>query len=462
VSAPLAIALVAAWGALLEMQPIPLPDSESAVFVADFDGDGRGEVAILSRERLDVYGRDRDQPTHSIALPEGAAVVDVFDAGGPGKTEIVVLAGDAVLRIPLSPAGAEPVYCFSRENQYSRYRGAPFPGVLAVVRDGTPMIALPCPEALELHTFGGELVDSYPVGIDAPRRLALGQPFNAWANQHAQLGPPEALEFRLSSVAAYKPLLPDDALPLAIATPQGRLGTPRQQREATGLAPERWPWFPVSNGEGGEVRALYARTGDPGGKTAIRIRAMRAGEQADGGETAGPERHYPGLLLHHPENFPDFDGDGFHDLLLWKSARVTPTVDNLARAATRGTWPVHIIAHAYAPAKRRFEARPMGHITLDIPVGWYLSSGASNPLTTLFLHDFNGDGRTDFGCLAGPKTLALWLSGPGGFGDAPDFSHTFPTAITSVALEQDLEGLGRVTIALRGENELYLLRPQLE
>lgn len=457
----LLLVLMAGWGGLLEIQRLPWIENETALLVADFDQDGRGEVALLHRGRLDLYGRDRRSPSFSTALPEGTAVLDVADLDQDGTVDILAIAGNGVFRIPVVEDGGEtaPVLCFSRESQYSHYTGPPFPAVLVIEREETVFVALPRRGQLELLTIDGEVADTFPTGPDAPNHLELGQPFHVHANQHAQSGPPDALEFRVSSIAAYKPLFPEIDLPVAIADPPRRPGTARQQREVEALDPQRWPWFSVGAAGNDQVRALYAQTGAPGGQTVIRIRRVPEKPRPSTTDLMGPPRHYPGLLLRHPDRVPDFNGDGLNDLLLWKPERIVPTVDNLARAAARGTWPIRVAAYAYGRTDRRFGSRPLLQIQLEVPLNRYLESGGGTPLDPIFPYDINGDGRSDFGCLVSPRSVAFWVSGDGGFSEEPAFTHTFPEEIREVVLEADLEGQGKTTIALRGASGLYLLRP---
>lgn len=457
------LTITTALGAPIEIQDLPWRSGQSTVFVADFDLDTRGEVAVLTGNRLDVFERNRRDAVFSLAMPEGTAVIDVLDANQDGTADIIAVSGADILRIPVSTDDEEneTVVCFSRESQYSDYVGIPFPGVLVVMREKTPLVALPCDDALELRTLEGKLIDSYPIGMAAPRRLSLGQPFSVWANPYAQLAGPGALEFRVSSVSTYKPLLPDHSLPIRIAEPSGRLGTARQQREAATLEAERWPWFTINTNDTRMVRALYARSDAPGGETLMRVRHVPVDSPtgSNTGDDTGPLRRYPGLLLRHPEVLPDFDGDGFHDLLLWKSKRIAPTVDGLARAVAKGTWPIWIIAHRYAPEKKRFSDEPFAQIEVALPLGWYLNSGGANPFRTILLNDMDGDQQSDFGCLVDEQTLAIWRSGPEGVESEPGFRHRFPEAVLGVEFEEDLEGQGRKTIVLRSQNHLYLLRP---
>ncbi len=462
---PLLFALMISTSAsLLDIQTLPWHKDDSSVVVADFDLDGRAEVGVISDNRLDVYEQRRNEPSFSVFLPENTAIIDVFKSGEDGATDIIAVAGEDIVRIPVvHGTPAPPELCFTRRNQYSQYGGLPFPGVLMIKKDRVALVALPCADALELWTLDGKMVESYSIGVDAPRRLSLGKPFSVLANQRAQLAEEPALEYRVSSVSTYKPMLPGNDLPLAIDEPSGRLGTPRQQREASTLGPERWPWFPLNKTGTTQVRALYARSDSTSGHTAIRIREIpEATTQPISGmdtDHTGPIRHYPGFLLRHPDQLPDFNGDGFHDLLLWKAPDVSPTANSLARAIAKGTWPVRIISHAYAPDSKRFQAKPLGYIEIEIPIAAYIASGGENPLGTVFLEDANGDGLSDFGCFLDARTIAIWLSGDSGFSRTPEFRHEFSDPIEEVLFELDLDGQGRSTIALRSQHRIYLLRP---
>jgi hypothetical protein len=74
------------------------------------------------------------------------------------------------------------------------------------------------------------------------------------------------------------------------------------------------------------------------------------------------------------------------------------------------------------------------------------------------VEDFDGDGRTDFGCATAPDTFAVWLFGEEGFAENPNFQHVFPEPINAIVMRKALSGAGKTSLALRGDHTLYFLQ----
>lgn len=450
---------LAAQGAIMQVQTVPWVPGASTCFAADVNVDGRAEVFVLAEQRLRVYDRRQSEPYLELVIPEGASALDVADVDRDGAAELILILGEAVATLALSNTSeAEPAVLFSLPNQYSRATGRPFPCTLAVDRDGAPMIALPRDGVLEVRDLQGELAESYPVDVRSPRHLSISRPFSFWVNQHAQAGPVDALEFRISSTVSFRALETLEANPVDIEAPGARTGAPRQQREAGALDPDGWPWFAVGSNETGTYRALYRLEQAQSDSTSIRVRTTPAND-GGGANKIGPARHYPGNLVAREGDAPDFDGDGFTDILLWKSRQPSLTWDSLSRAANRQTWPLGLSAHVFLPDKQRFSPRPWGALSLELPVAWWITPTWIGPIRNALLRDFNGDGRTDLGCQTGDAVFTIWQSSEGGFEREPAFLRTFPEPIGGIVLVADLEGEGSTTLAIETGESLQILRP---
>ena len=446
------------WGALMQVQVVPWTPGSSSCFAADANMDGRAEIFVLEGHRLRVYGRRHTDPTLELMLPAGTAAIDVADIDHDNAAELVAIRGESVQAFPLQGESPAPRTLFTLENQYSHAAGRPFPSVLVVDREGTPKIALPQTNALEIRSLSGELAETYPVDVHTPRHLSISRPFSYWVNQYAQAGPADALEFRISSVVSFQPLETREPVPIDFEPPAARLGTRRQQLEAPDDRPEGWPWFTAGADLAFEYRALYAAAAGQPATTAIRIRTTPRDSGA-GNMKIGPVRHYPGALILRQGQLPDFNGDGFTDILLWKTRQPSLTADSLSRAASRKTWPLSLTAHQFLPDKGRYAPRPFSHLSLEVPLAWWISPTSNGPLREILLRDFNGDGRTDLGCCTGEDTLAIWQAGESGFSESPDFEYRFPARIDGVLLEADLEGGGSTTLALPSGDRLHVVRP---
>lgn len=462
-SALLAALGLMASGALLQVQLLPWTPDKSACFTTDANLDGRAEICILREQVLNIYGRRGNTPLHSVTLPARTTAIDIVDIDHDKVADLIALCEERVLRYRLvGEKTEEPETLFSQPSQFSRADGYPFPTVLIVERDGTQLIALPTEASLEVRSLDGKLVNTYPIGVNAPYHVSIGKPFSYWVNQHAQSGPADALEFRVNSLASYKPLVPDGAFPIDVSTPATqRLGLGRQQWDADEHNPDSWPWFSITRSEGGTIRALYRQSENAPDSTVLRVRTL-AVDQGPGvaeGDVVGPPRLYPGTLILQPDASPDFNGDGFTDLILWKSPRPTLSADGLARAATSKVWPLNVTTHLYLPDKKRFAPKPGSPIGLEVPVAWLLSASTQGPLPAVVLRDFNGDGKTDFACLTSEDTMSVWKAGDAGLDPDPVFQEQFPVKVEEIMFECDLDGQGTASIALRCGNQLAVLRP---
>ena len=355
-----------------------------------------------------------------------------------------------------------PQELFQRETQLAATAARPFPHVLLVRKENQLLLALPCPETFELRTLAGELAAEHPIGPDAAHPITFGRPFARWLVDPPQAAPPEALEMRISRVVAYKPDLPEGMLPEEPQPPLRRWGTPRQARDAVDMPPEAWPWFPLRTDGSATERALYAQDTTADATALVRVRKAETGPGADPDDLRlGPSRRYPGRVLTTPGRPPDFNGDGWADLVLWDAARPSPSLSALTRAATARTWPVRVAIHTFEPGTGRFAGRPMAHIELRGPLAWFLLDPV--PLHLVVMTDVNGDGRSDFACATQRDTYAVWISTDQGFDAEPDFQRRFRESLESVAWQASLDGRARTSIALQSQNVLWVLkavRPQ--
>lgn len=453
--------LLCTTGTLLQVQTVPWSPEESSCFVADATLDGTAEVFVLNGHTLRVYGRRAAAPLFTVELPPGTSALDVADVDRDGTADVIAVCGDQILQFPLREGSAEPMVLFTVDSQFSHVTGLPFSTVLVVDRDHKPRIALPRSQALDVHELSGDVVESYPINVDTPYHLSDGRPFNFGISQNTQSGPASALEFRISSVVTFKAAASETSLPIEDGTPTARLGTSRQQWEAEEMDPESWPWFPVGTGPTGAIRALYRTADARVSATSIRVRSLPL-EGSDGtmAETKiGPSRQYPGTLLLQERYAPDLNGDGFTDIVLWKSREPSLTADRLARIASSGTWPLSITSHVFLPDKHRFAPRAATQITADIPVAWLFSNAGQGPLRLYVLRDFDGDGKTDFACLTADDTYTAWRSDGEGLEREPAFQQRFSAAVDELMFETDLEGDGRATVGLRAGSALHIIRP---
>ncbi|HUW59811.1 MAG TPA: hypothetical protein VMZ06_02300 [Candidatus Bathyarchaeia archaeon] len=451
---------------------IPLSDPSAPVFLAHADADKTTAVFVLNGSNLTAYSTRSKRPPTMAVLADGTSGFDVADIDEDGVSEIIAVCGDNIMSYKLVPAGSAPVAktLFVQHNQLSAPAVQPFPYVMVVRHDDlntgteTAALALPCENTFELRRFDGTLIASYPIGSETSHRISYGSPFSAAWIDPPQSGPPGSIEAEVNRVIAFEPELPPDLLPIAAQPPGYRRGTLRQARDAAGAGPNSWPWFPLKTDGSTAQRALYALAGPDYRDSVVCVRDAKSEAIDLSGKNVvvGPQRRYPGVLCVLPEDLPDFNGDGYVDLLLWQAPEPGVSVDSLTRVVLGQKWTVTLTAHLFSPEKNRFEPRPAAHVAIPIPVDWFMSMTASGPLRHMVLRDFDGDGRTDLGCAVGQNEWAAWLFGEAGLPAQPDFLKQFDEPIERVEFRASLDGGAATALGLRTRTWLHMLYPPRE
>jgi len=455
--------LTAHFAALFDVQTIALHTPSATVFLANANADSTADVFVLEGSTVTAYSTD-DRESHPVlALPEGTSAFDVTDLDGDGHREVVAVCGNRIMRCPFAvPGSTETPLCndlFALRTQLAEPSPQPYPYVLVLHRDDTALLALPCEETFELRDLDGTQVASYPIGPDAPRRVSYSHPFIALSIFPPQIGNDNALEMRVKRDIEFEPDLPSDIFPVKSADFRYRRGTLSQARDAVQLDEDYWPWFPLRHTGSLSKRVLYALPEPGAPNTRIRIRESKSDELdiRDLGATIGPERRYPGALILLEDDLPDFNNDGYVDLLLWKAPQPGLSVNSLTRAINRGLWPLQLTVHLFSPEKKRYEPRPAAQVQCDVPVLWFLTDDAEGPLQHCVLRDFDGDGGTDLGACVAPDRFCVWLYRDTGFAAQPDFDRVFPAPIKSAEFKADLDGSGRTSLGLRTEKAIHFL-----
>jgi hypothetical protein len=165
-----------------------------------------------------------------------------------------------------------------------------------------------------------------------------------------------------------------------------------------------------------------------------------------------PLPRYPGVLLSTWQP-PDFDGDGYNDMVLLRLREPGGSIGNIVRTATNGTLPVDFGVHLYRPEQGRFDPRAAGTIEARAAVGNIL---ARDPIDAVIMSDLNGDGHSDLGFSPDSRQYLIWLWNGHGFSKEPDYARTFDEPIHR-AYAEDLGGKGRHSIGLRSDEALYVV-----
>lgn len=469
---PAIVALI--LGAVVfDTRTIPLSTPDAHVFLMRADTDTVADVFVLTGNVLTAYPNLGANAPLVAALTEGTSVFDVCDLNGDGHAEVVAINGDSVLQYSLQETPQPPRMLFQAKTLFSDAALAPAPHVLVVDNGKSLLLALPCEKALELRALDGSLIASYAMGRDTPHRVSYGSPFNAWTVYPPRIGNAQAVERRVSEFIDFEPEYGNDPPPVRLrSASRQRTSLTRAHDAGKGQSVEiygdgaakngvSWPWFPLRTDGSTLERVLYAHAGSDFATTLLRIRESKS-KRPDIREedvVVGPERRYPGAIIVLEDDLPDFNCDGFADILLWRVPDPGISTSALTRTLVDRTWPIRLAVHLFSPQKRRFEPRPTAEIECLIPIAWFLTAGIEGPMRHAVLRDFDGDGRTDLGCSTGPNTYAVWFFGDGGFGGRPDFTVDFGNEISAVDFRADLDGQGCTGVGLRTANALHILHP---
>lgn len=452
--------LLAVCGGLFDVSSVAVEQETAVSFFAPLSSEGPAGLFILDGSRLVI---------HSVALPEtrfmslerGTSAVDVFDTDGDERSEVIAVCGESVLRYKIPAQGSIPPaeILFTAPSLFSVPVLQPRPHVLVVNYEDKVLIALPCEEHLDLRRLDGTIETRWSVRMAAGKSSPVGPTFSAWTMLAPQIAGRDGLEMRVSRTWEYAVALPEDLRPLERSTPRFRHVPQIQFLELSEVDQDRWPWFLLRADGESDARVLYAPA-QPGLKdTLVRIREEQDAGSPWGARSmkTGPVRRYPGLPAMAGDELPDFDGDGFTDLLLWTSPEPIAGTDALGRILAEGVWPVRVSAHLYRPEKTRYDPRPASSISLKLPISWFLIPEEGTPLRHRVFRDFNGDGRTDCGWSSRGSRFEAWLFQEKGFPKEPSFSLVAPEPIERVEHCADLDQKGRTSVVLRTRSALHVL-----
>lgn len=454
----LLIAAVSALSAgVFDLVPIPVGSPEAQWFAVAVDDAAALDMAVLDQYTLNIYNIDTGALRFSVTFPEGVSAFDILDTDGDGVAEIIAVQPPRVLFIDLED-GAAPRELFRDEDLLEQTGAFPAPHVLATRRDGAWLLALPGRSALKFWTLGGELLDTLPLASPGLSPMPFERPFTARTVYPNRVAPEGAIEFSIEQTVVYEGAS-------ALAASAGQAETVRRPGSLVHLLNEkddalhRWRWFSLVRPGEGQRRVLYAPGGSGYEDTLIRVELADAGNGVPGGESrVSPARRYRGCLVPPGETVPDFNGDGYTDILVWLSPQPGRSIEALTRAAVARSWPLQLLVHCFDPEKNRYDPRNAGVIDTHVPIAWFMRPGQGAPLELLLMGDFDGDGRSDLAFATAPNRFCVWLY-DNGFPRKPSFEHTFPEDLLQLESPGDIDGTGRSAAVLRTSDVLYILRP---
>jgi len=454
---------------LFEVASVPVEDELPQVFFAAVDGNSTADLVVQNGR--DLHIRLDNGSERVFTLPGGVAAYDIYDIGDDEQREIIAVQGRQILAFePLVDSAGQSSgrLLFEADSLYAMEMPEPCPQVLVKTFQQQLAVLLPQGDNLIAFSLNGTILAQFPDLPDVPRmhdELTSQMQFNPG------IAPSESRSTYVTQDLELIPDLPPELqppdVPFAITLGDYFYADPDSNLSARfgfdmGDYSGSWDGVIVSR-DANRIQFAMLRN-DDNGNTLVFMREVPLTAEGEDWQNAknGPVRRYPGRMvsryrwsaLDTLDQRPDFNGDGFMDLLLWDAPKPGMSVESIVRTAVSRTWPLRLTVHLYSPDKQRFEPKPAHSLSCKVPITWILESG---PFQILALADFDGDGMTDIALSTDESELQVWLANSG-FSRNPDWTHTFPEPLQDVLRIADLSGNGRTSILLCGEKNLYLLQ----
>jgi hypothetical protein len=459
---------MAAAPELFNVAIVPAQGEGQQVYFAAIDSNRIADLVVQTGR--DLHIRLDDGQEHAFSIPDGVSAYDIYDLGGDGRSKLIAIRGYEVLVLdPLTNSAETSVGgpLFEAESLYAMPTTEPYRQVLVKRYQQQTAILLPQAERLVAYSLDGSILGEFPNLPDAPRYVAEFTSSTWFQDDRMTPGA------NVTSITQESELIPN--LPPELRPPDSPLSIAYgRYYNSSSILPAffglelkagdhagTWDGTLISS-DTNRVRFAVVRNDDAGNRLVFLRDLPLAEDGADwAGAKDGPVRKYPGRI---PSEYgwsgsllydrPDFNGDGFMDLILWNAPQPGMSVDSIMRTVIGRTWPIRLTVHLYSPDKQRFEPKPAHAINCKVPVTWFLEWG---PIRNLSLADFDGDGKTDIALSTDEKEYKVWLAANGFTGNA-DWTHVFPEPVENLLQTADLGGNGRSSILLRGEKNLYLLQ----
>jgi len=421
-----------------EIQSLSFANPESRVFLGP--GPFPDTAAVFALENRTLRWIDDDN-TGALLLPEGTRVFDIVDVEKDGVRDVFAVVRRDIVRLHLETGDAYPL--FKADTSYAKLTGPPEPAVLVVDHEDAPAIALPLDDGYGLFRFDGSLVHEAPENKAGPEPYR--KPFATWDVTPPAFSAAGGAETYVSYVREISP------------EPPAAESTAPPAREDHRIALPGWPSFVVHQDDTTALHALYRRDDGRADRTTIRTARVPTTTTTLDREQAGPEREYPGRIIP-MRAMPDFNGDGYADILLWHAPEPAASMQGVTRALAENVWPVRLTAHLFSPGKGRYEPRPSARVDTTIPLDWFLRMQGPSPLRLLVADDFNGDGMDDLALAPDRKTLQINLAKDGTIQTMPDETIAFTETLEDVIAVRKLDPKEGAAIILRSDRAVYVIR----
>jgi hypothetical protein len=432
----------------LNVQQYSAQSENAALYVLPGASLSTPDIVILDETTLTVYRGSLQSPTISHTIPPNTLLFDLFDTNDDDVPELFILTPDEIRHYPFAN-NQTTVQLFPILPPLPWIVEQPFLHPLVFHFNGAHLVAVPYQDNITLKNFDGKTVSTLPK-IRSDLHSLFSIPIVP--NQLASKG---AFEFRVDTLLTTPVTVPQELRLAQASTPFASV-TPRQLRDSEQLELDLWPSFPLTPSPDDSLKVIYASHAPEYIHTVIRIKKKLPRNIPSTTEPYrfSPKRIYPGTIGISESGFPDFNNDGFHDLLLWKIPIPGHSLGSLINSIRAQTWPIEISTHLYNPEKGLYEARPDSRIKTTIALQYILTRQNRSPLNNLTFPDLNNDGNSDIVFSSRPDQLDVWMYRRK-LPDSPDYTAQFDGPVSLITINRpETPGQSR-SILLRGKRSIY-------
>ncbi|HOJ32476.1 MAG TPA: VCBS repeat-containing protein [Candidatus Hydrogenedentes bacterium] len=452
------LALFFYLGAFFDLSSIPLQNEEAVSFLAPISSHSPIALFVVDNDSL-IIQTLRPLANHRIILERGTAAIDVCDLDGDGNSEVVAVCGERIMRytIPSDETSIPPETLFVASSMWSVscFQAKPVPLVICV--RGEKFVGLPTENAYQLYRFDGTCAFSFPKKEAVHQESPFGQAFSL---DFRGSSTPNSIAMRVYHSRGPSYDLPDSLVHGDDIPALYKKISFSQHTLLEDVDYKKWPWFRLHTKQSPSGRVFYRLIGPGFRETEVVVDDAEALQKPD--KPLYQERwsafKYPGRLFPAGEMVPDFNGDGYADILLFSSPDPLTSTDFWGRFLVDGCWPLRVSVHLFLPEKKRFSPIPASVISLKLPLARFLMYQSEGYLKHVLFRDFDGDGHTDCGWAIKDNEYQIWLWKTDGFSEKPEYVAKFADDIIRIEHCADMTGDGFLSIVFRTNSILYILR----
>ncbi len=434
----------------LSVQQYSAQSQNAALYVLPAAHAVAPHIVILDDTTLTVYPANTSRPLFTHTIPADTLMFDLVDTNDDFEPELFTLSPDA-LHHHSGGAQESITQLFPIEPPLPWKVEQPFLHSLIVSYLDAYHAAIPYLDTITLKDFKGEVVTTFPKVLSTTETL-FSLPIHP-----NQVGHSGAFEFRVDTMLTT-PIEVPQALRSTMVHDSYEPLSPRKLRESETLELELWPQFPLRVASEGIPAVLYASHAPEHVNTVIRLKqqVLRSTPNTAEPYRFSSKRIYPGTMAIAESGLPDFNQDGYHDLVLWNIPLPGHSTSALLNSLQRQNWPLNITIHLFDPEKGLYEARPKARIKTHIALQYLFTRQSHSPLHNLSFADMNQDGASDLVFSPTPEELEVWCY-QDGFNATPEYRSHFENPVSLIAVPKQ-EMLNQAhSILLRDKTSIYRL-----